>query len=283
MTAQIIAFFENIPSWQRTLILAGGLLLFWVIEGIVPILKTRYPRVRHLGVNLVFTMTTLLINLAFAAIIILVSQWSTGHGFGLLQWVAMPVGLQILAGLLLMDLVGAYLIHLIEHNMYWMWRFHVVHHTDMHVDTTTALRHHPGESVFRAVFTILAVALAGAPAWLVMMYQSLSAFASQFNHANFHIHPILEKYLRWIIVTPGMHRVHHHQTQPYTDSNYGNVFAIWDRLFGTYAALKADQIVYGLDVYHKSDYDVMQLLKVPVDSENYHHRYLENDEKPESS
>ncbi len=139
----------------------------------------------------------------------------------------------------------------------------------MHVDTSTALRHHPGESVFRAVFTTIAVLVVGAPIWLVMLYQSLSAFASQFNHANLRLPVWLDNALSYVIVTPRMHRVHHHHTQPYTDTNYGNIFSIWDRLFGTFAKRKPEDIVFGVDVYHKRDGNLGDLLKVPIDGENY--------------
>ncbi len=269
MIDSIIAFFEDIPSWQRTLILAGGLLFFWILEGAVPILRMKYNRTRHLGVNVFFTVTTLIVNLLFAAAIVLASDWSVKNGFGVLQMITMPIALQILVGLLLLDLIGAYLIHWIEHKVYWMWRFHVVHHTDLNVDTSTALRHHPGESVFRAVFTTLAVLVVGAPIWLVMLYQSLSAFASQFNHANLRIPQRLDEILSYVIVTPRMHRVHHHHTQPYTDTNYGNIFSIWDRAFRTFAKRKPEDIVFGLDVYHKRDSNLGDLLKVPVDGESY--------------
>jgi len=93
--------------------------------------------------------------------------------------------------------------------------------------------------------------------------------ASQFNHANLKLPSWVERYVSWCVVTPGMHRVHHHHTQPYTDTNYGNIFSIWDRLFGTFAKLNAGAIVYGLDVYHKHDENIGDLLKVPVDGENY--------------
>lgn len=272
MSGAIIQFFEDIPSWLRTLILAGGLLFFWILEGAVPILKMQYQRARHLGVNLFFTLSTLSVNFLFAVVLVMASDWAVKTGFGLLQVITMPVIAQIIVGLLFLDLIGAYLVHWIEHKVYWMWRFHVVHHTDMHVDTSTALRHHPGESVFRAVFTTLAILLAGAPIWLVMLYQSLSAFASQFNHANLKLPAWVEKYASWIIVTPGMHRVHHHISQPYTDTNYGNIFSIWDRVFGTYAKLKPQDIIFGLDVFHKRDDHVVDLLKVPVDGQSYTRR-----------
>ena len=272
MLEQITVFFQDIPSWQRTLILAGGLTFFWILEGILPILRMQYGRVRHLAINLFFTGTTLVVNFLFAALIVMVSDWCVRGGFGVVQIFQMPLIIKILIGLLVMDLIGAYLIHWIEHKVYWMWKFHVIHHTDLYVDTSTALRHHPGESVFRAVFTTLAVLIAGAPIWLVMLYQSISAFASQFNHANLRIPAWAERYFRWIFVTPGMHRVHHHVTQPYTDTNYGNIFSLWDRLFGTYAALKPEEITFGVDVYHKREDHIGDLLKVPADGESYKRR-----------
>jgi sterol desaturase/sphingolipid hydroxylase (fatty acid hydroxylase superfamily) len=151
-------------------------------------------------------------------------------------------------GLLLLDLVGAYSVHFIEHKIKWMWKFHMVHHADTHVDTTTANRHHPGESVFRAVFTMIGIIVCGAPMWLVMMYQSLSVVLTQFNHANIRLPLRLDKALSWVIVSPNMHKVHHHHLRPQTDSNYGNIFSVWDRLFGTFNDTAVENIVYGLDV-----------------------------------
>ena len=131
------------------------------------------------------------------------SDWAVAHGFGVLQWLPeMPLWAFALVGMLLLDLVGAYFVHWTEHKVRWMWRFHLVHHTDTHVDTTTANRHHPGESVFRFVFTTAAVVLAGAPMWLVFFYQGLSVALSQFNHANINLPDSVDRVLSWLIVTP---------------------------------------------------------------------------------
>ena len=164
-----------------------------------------------------------------------------------------------------MDLVGAYSIHWLEHRVKIMWKFHLVHHSDTYVDTTSANRHHPGESVFRAVFTILAVFLLGAPMWLVMLYQAASAFLSQFNHADIRLSKRLDDAISWIFVSPNMHKVHHHYVLPYTDSNFGNIFSVWDRLFGTYMSLDVDKIIYGVDTHMKpEENDAMgNLLKIP--------------------
>ena len=266
----IIQYFETIPSAHRTIMLMSGLMFFWILEGALPIVKMEYKKIDHAGTNLFFTLTTLLINLAFAFLIVKTSDWVVNQQIGLFQWIgSWPLAIKIIVGLMVMDLVGAYLIHYIEHKVYWMWRFHVIHHSDLHVDTTTALRHHPGESVFRAVFTTLAVLIAGAPIWLVMAYQSLSALFSQFNHANLKLPPRADKLLSYVIVTPAMHRIHHHYQQPLTDTNYGNIFSLWDRLFKTFAFVKPEEVVFGLDVFHKKSGHIGQLLEVPFDKESY--------------
>jgi sterol desaturase/sphingolipid hydroxylase (fatty acid hydroxylase superfamily) len=168
---------------------------------------------------------------------------------------------------LVLDLIGAWFIHWTEHKVRWMWRFHLVHHTDTHVDTTTANRHHPGESVFRFVFTTMAVFIAGAPMWMVMMYQALSVAVSQINHANIQLPAKVDRLLSWVLVTPNMHHVHHHYVLPYTDSNYGNIFSVWDRLFGTFMTLEPNKLTYGVDTHMKPEENevLSSLLKIPFD------------------
>ena len=263
---ELIQYFQTISSLHRALILAGGITFFWLLESGIPLFRFGYNKWKHAGVNFFFTATTIIINFAFAILIVLSSDWCVQNHFGLLQWLAMPLWLQMVAGLLLLDLIGAYTVHLLEHKIKWMWKFHVVHHADTYVDTTTATRHHPGESVFRAVFTIVAVFVSGAPIWLVMMYQSISVVLSQFNHANINMPAWLDKTLRIFIVTPNMHRIHHHYMRPQTDSNYSNIFSFWDRFFGTYNNTAMKEIQFGLDVLqHKKDQSISAMLKVPFD------------------
>ncbi len=262
---QIVNYFSHIPSLHRAIIIIGGITLFWIIEGIIPLASLRYAKWKHAGLNLFFTFTTIVINFMFAGAILLASDWANNHNFGLLQMVEMPLWLFTIVGLLVLDLVGAYFIHWLEHRVKVMWRFHLVHHTDTYVDTTTANRHHPGESVFRAVFTTLGVLLLGAPMWLVMLYQAASAFLSQFNHANIRLPKRLDAAISWILVSPDMHKVHHHNVLPYTDSNFGNIFSVWDRLFGTFMSLDADKIVYGIDTHMAAEENnaMGNLLKIP--------------------
>lgn len=265
---KIIHFFENIESWQRTLMVVGGIVLFWFIESFLPLFHFHYNKVKHAGLNLFFTLTTLIINFGFAFLIVEASDYTYHHHLGLLNIVRLPMWLYILAGMMILDLISSWLIHWIQHKIKWMWKFHLIHHSDTWVDTTTANRHHPMESIFRAVFTLLAVLLAGVPIWLLFFYQFFSVLLSQFNHANFSFPKWLDNALSWIIVTPDMHKVHHHNVQPLTDTNYGNIFSIWDRLFGTYAYVKnIKTLQFGIDTYpeEKENNSLRKLLKIPFE------------------
>jgi sterol desaturase/sphingolipid hydroxylase (fatty acid hydroxylase superfamily) len=263
---RIVEFFQHISPLTRALLLAGGLVFFWMIESIIPLFTFQYRRFKHAGLNLFFTATTIVINFVFAFAITLTADWANRQHFGLLHLVNLPLWLFILLGLMILDLISAYWIHYIQHQVKWMWKFHLVHHTDTWVDTTTANRHHPGESVFRAAFTLLAVFVSGSPAWLVLLYQTLSAALSQFNHANMRFPKWLDTAIGWVIVSPDMHKVHHHYTQPLTDSNYGNIFSIWDRLFGTYIKVPdARDLKYGIDTHMKEEEhnNMSNLLQIP--------------------
>ncbi len=268
----ITDYFSHIPSAHRSAFLLGGLTFFMLLEYGLPYYRTKYNKAKHLGINLFFTGTTIIINFLMAFLLLRASDWSIAHEFGILQWLpAMPLLVYIILGLLLLDLIGAYSIHWIQHNVKWMWRFHLIHHTDPNVDTTTANRHHPVESMFRFSFTIIAAVLAGAPMYLIMLYQTLSAALSQFNHGNFQTPKWLENAIGWLIVTPRMHRVHHHYVLPYTDSNYGNIFSLWDRVFGTFSKLDNEKIVFGIDTHPhaKEQSDIGAMLKIPF--QEYRH------------
>lgn len=265
MLESIIDYFANIPSSHRTMILVGGLVLFSLIESAVPLMSLKYERLKHAMVNIFFTLTTIIVNFFLAFILVKSSDWAVANSFGILQWIPMGTVVFLIAGILLLDFLGAWLPHWIEHHVVWMWKFHVVHHTDQHVDTTTANRHHPGESVIRFSFAILATLILGAPMWLVFLYQSMSVVLSQFNHANIVLPSWLDKTLLTVFCTPNMHRVHHHYRMPYSDTNYGNIFSFWDRIFQTYAQVENTKLNYGVDTYYSSEdaESVVQMLKIP--------------------
>lgn len=263
---EIVSYFNTIPSSHRSLILVGGIAIFWLIENAFPLFKFTYKKWHHAGINFFLTFTTILINFSLAFILLKTSDWTITNNFGVLQWLpSMSLWIYALIGLLLLDLIGAYLVHLIEHKVKFLWRFHLIHHSDTWIDTTSANRHHPGESVIRFVFTTLGVLIVGAPMWLVFMYQTVSVVSTQFTHANISLPKKMDAFLSYFIVSPNMHKVHHHFTLPYTDSNYGNIFSIWDRIFGTFMMLPKKEIIYGIDTYMKPEENnrLKNLLKIP--------------------
>ena len=263
---EIIAYFSTIPSSHRSLILVAGITLFWLIENTFPLFDFTYKKWHHAGINIFLTFTTIVVNFFLAFILLKSADWTIANHFGILQWLPqMPLWLYTLIGLLLLDLIGAYLVHWVEHKIKSLWRFHLIHHTDTWVDTTSANRHHPGESAIRFVFTTLGVLIVGSPMWMVFLYQTLSVIATQFNHANISLPKKLDTILSYFIVSPDMHKVHHHYVLPYTDSNYGNIFSVWDRLFGTFMVLPTEEIIYGIDTHmnSKEHNQLKNLLKIP--------------------
>lgn len=245
-----INYFETIPSWHRSLILIGGIAFFWMLESGWPARRLNYRKNKHAGLNFFFTATTILVNFTLAGLLLWLSDWTQINQWGVLPLLSgIPLWGQVLLGVALLDLIGAYFAHWSEHKIKVLWGFHLIHHTDHEVDTTTANRHHPMESVIRFGFTLLAVWVTGASVGIIMLYQSLSVVLSQFNHANILLPKQLNQWVQWFLVTPNMHQIHHHHQLPYTDANYGNIFSIWDRIFGTYQYLPADQVVFGVDTY----------------------------------
>jgi len=263
---EIINYFNTIPTLHRALLLAGGISFFWLIETAFPLYKFSYKKWHHAGINIFFTVTTMIVNFFLAVILLKTAQWTVDNDFGLLHWLPkMNPWLFAIVGLLLLDLIGAYLVHLVEHKVRFLWHFHLIHHTDTWVDTTSANRHHPGESVVRFIFTTAGVLMVGAPMWMVFLYQTLSVVATQFSHANIVLPKKVDVFLSYFIVSPDMHKVHHHYVLPYTDSNYGNIFSVWDRLFGTFKTLDRDKIVFGIDTHMKPEEHntLSNLLKIP--------------------
>ena len=259
-------YFETIPSSHRSLILVGGITFFWLLEGALPLFLFNYKKWKHAIPNLFFTATTVIINFSLAFLLLFTADWVQINNFGIINWMPeMPLWLYILLGVVLLDFFGAYLAHYTEHKIKPLWMIHLVHHSDHKVDTTTANRHHPLESIIRFGFTLFGVLVVGAPIAIVMIYQSMSLVFTQFNHANIKIPKSVDKLLSYVIVSPDMHKVHHHNLLPYTDANYGNIFSIWDRLLGTYMHLDREKIVYGVDTFpdEKTNSSLKELLKQP--------------------
>jgi sterol desaturase/sphingolipid hydroxylase (fatty acid hydroxylase superfamily) len=214
------------------------------------LVQFNYRKWRHAFPNFFFTLTTIVINFALAFLLLNTSDWTVENAFGILQWFPnLPLWAEVILGVLLLDFVGAYLPHYTEHQIKPLWMIHLVHHSDPNVDTTTANRHHPLESIVRFGFTLVGVFLLGTSIGIIMLYQALSVVSTQFNHANIKLPKKIDRCISYFLVSPDMHKIHHHYRLPYTDTNFGNIFSLWDRLLGTFSYYEREKIVYGVDVF----------------------------------
>jgi sterol desaturase/sphingolipid hydroxylase (fatty acid hydroxylase superfamily) len=184
------------------------------------------------------------------------------HGFGLLHWVAggWPVPVRVLAALVLLD-AWTYAWHRAAHEIPALWRFHRVHHSDPTMDVTTANRFHPGEIAISSVLRIAVVPLLGIHFGELVLYETLLQLLVQLQHANVALPPVLERALGAVLVTPGMHKVHHSVERRETDSNYGSLGSFWDRLLGTYRSRPdPENIRFGLEGEQAEERQALRVL-----------------------
>ncbi len=182
-----------------------------------------------------------------------------------LNGMALPLPAQILIGLLASDLLE-FAMHFASHRIGWMWRLHRVHHTDSHLDVTTAGRAHPVEVSLYVAGKVGLYALLGLPLWIEGLRSILHNALLCVQHANVVFPPAIER-IRWLLVTPAMHRLHHHPRRPFIDSNYGFIFSFWDRLFMTYRPPESvGTQEYGLDGCHGEEWQTVSgMLRSPFE------------------
>ena len=262
-----LAFFEHMPAWQKLVWVFICLSLSWGIEGLAPLFNFNYKKWSHAGVNLIFFACSMLINLLFGIATVGIFGFLVSNELGLLYLNDLPIWVELLIAILILDFSAQYLVHYLLHKVKWMWKFHMIHHSDTKVDATTGTRHHPGDYVLREVFALFAVVLLGMPFAFYMVYRICSIFFAYFSHANIQVPRWLDRPISYVFVTPNMHKFHHHFERPWTDTNFGNMFSIWDRLFGTFVYDDPKKIKYGLDVLDDTrDQDVAYQFKVPFDN-----------------
>ncbi|MBI2736268.1 MAG: sterol desaturase family protein [Rhodospirillales bacterium] len=193
-------------------------------------------RLRRWPSNLgIVVLDTLLVRLAFPTAAVGVALLADSRGWGLLPALDAPPLLAIAAAVVLLDL-AIYLQHVLFHAVPVLWRLHRMHHADLEFDVTTGARFHPIEILLSMAIKLGVVAALGAPAAAVLIFEVLLNATSMFNHGNVRLPAGLDRVLRWLVVTPDMHRVHHSILPRETNSNFGFNLPWWDRLFGTYRA-----------------------------------------------
>ena len=204
----------------------------------------------NLGVAALNTVLVwLLVPLAPVALAVVAGS----RGWGILNLVELPFWLEILLAVVVLDL-AIYLQHVMFHAVPALWRLHRMHHADLDFDVTTGTRFHPVEILLSAAVKMAAVALIGPPAVAVLIFEVLLNGTSMFNHGNVRLPARLDRVLRWVVVTPDMHRVHHSDAPAETNSNFGFNLPWWDRLFGTYRAqprLGHERMTIGLDMFRE--------------------------------
>lgn len=210
------------------------------------------PRIRRWPANLgIIVVDSVVVRLVFPVLAVGVAGLAEARGWGLLPWLNAPAGLAFIASLLLLDL-AIYAQHVAFHKAPLLWRLHRMHHTDLDFDVTTALRFHPLEIVLSMLIKLAVVLLLGAPAVAVLLFEVILNATAMFNHGNVGLPPALDRILRWMVVTPDMHRVHHSVRPEETNSNFGFNLPWWDRLFGTYRDQPRDGhtgMTLGLDYF----------------------------------
>jgi sterol desaturase/sphingolipid hydroxylase (fatty acid hydroxylase superfamily) len=206
----------------------------------------RWPN--NLGVVVVDTLLVRLVIPTTAVGLALVAQ---AHAWGLFNTIAVPVWIAVVCSVILLDL-AIYFQHVLFHAVPALWRLHRMHHADLEFDVTTGLRFHPIEILLSVMIKLAVVAALGAPAVAVLIFEVLLNATSMFNHGNIRIPPGFDRVLRWFVVTPDMHRVHHSILSRETNSNFGFNLPWWDRLFGTYRAQPAaghDAMTIGIEQF----------------------------------
>ena len=255
-------------SWfsdqSRLFVLMALCAMLWSLESVVPLNRYRKHRLRRALPNIALTallvVTNLLLSFATAQFV----SFAQSRQLGLLFLINLSPWLLAVLGIMGLDFF-AYLAHVLLHKSWLGWQFHRVHHSEREVDVTTAFRQHPGETLWRILWQLLAIVVFGLPLWVVVIYLMISAVNAQLEHANIRINQPLDRWLRLLLVTPNMHKTHHSRWQRETDSNYANIFPLWDRLGNTYTAqVDFNKLRFGLDGF---DDEAMQtfraLLKIP--------------------
>ena len=240
------------------------LTLFWCWETWRPFFGQREGRLRHAGRNLVIAVfNTILLGLVFGSVTMLVAEWAEQHQFGLLNRLGLAAPFRFMLALVLLD-GWMYVWHRANHVIPFLWRFHRMHHSDRHMDVTTATRFHLGEHIGSSVLRLGLIPLLGFEVWDLVVYDTLVVAMTQFHHADISLGR-WDRWLRLVIVTPHMHKVHHSDRREETDSNYSIVLSLWDRLARSFR-MREDlgSIVFGLKEFtDPNQQTLIGMLKTP--------------------
>ncbi len=208
-------------------------LLFAVLERVAPRRSVPADTDVRWRANVALTLLSIAALGAVPVSFLAAATWAEARGVGLLHAVPLPAWALIAATLLLRGLIST-ATHWLNHKVPWLWRIHRVHHLDTDLDVSSTVRFHPLEMVIGPVVGVPVVVAFGLTPWVLVLYELLDVGVTLFSHSNLRLPLAVDRYLRYLIVTPDLHRIHHSSWQPETDSNYSAVFPIWDIVLGTF-------------------------------------------------
>ncbi len=236
---------------------AGILVIVLAWEAAVPRRRRAFSRWRRWPSNFgIVAFNTVVARLLFPTAAVGMAWFAAERGWGLFNAVEVPYPVAVVASVVALDFV-IYLQHVLFHAVPALWRLHRMHHADLDIDVTTGARFHPIEIVLSMVIKLAAVAVLGAPAVAVVVFEVLLNATAMFNHGNIRIPGEVDRLLRWVLVTPDMHRAHHSIVPCETNSNFGFSLPWWDRLLGTYRAQPAaghDGMTIGIEQFREQKY-----------------------------
>lgn len=230
-----------LEPWLRPAAFLATLIIMFALETLWPRKQRTESRFQRTWNNLALSVLNS-VAVRFVPLLSAVgaAAYAEANGIGLFHWIWLPIGIEYLIVLMLLDLI-IYWQHVASHHVPILWRFHQVHHADHDLDASSGLRFHPLEIALSMAIKCLAVLLLGAPPESVVLFEIVLNSCAVFNHSNVRIPLGLDRVLRMLVVTPDMHRVHHSIRSDETNSNYGFNIPWWDRLFGTYRSQPRDQ------------------------------------------
>src|SRR5918996_5271029 len=237
----------------------------FVAERLRPLRARVRPLRERLATNVAMvTIAALMLRLVMVPAALVVATASERAGGGLLRWLPLPVTAAAVVGFLLLDW-SIYVWHRLNHRVPWLWRFHLVHHTDLDLDVSTAFRFHAGELLLSVGWRTLVIVTLGPSASLLMVYEVASQAATAFHHSNWRLPPRLERGLGLVLVTPSMHGIHHSVVEAQTNANWSVIFTAWDRLHRTWRGEPPNEtLTIGLPVWREPrELGAARLLAMP--------------------
>jgi sterol desaturase/sphingolipid hydroxylase (fatty acid hydroxylase superfamily) len=251
----------------RFIIFLGVFILMLVLERFIPRHPTVDSKPRRLGINLGLTGVDILtVRLLFGAAAVGAAKFAGQKEWGVLNYWDLPPAVELFLAVVFLDLM-IYIQHVVVHMIPFFWRFHIVHHSDLDLDVSSGLRFHPVEILGSMLFKIGLIFALGPSPFAVMVFEAILNGMAQFSHSNIALPLWLDNALRWVIVTPDMHRIHHSVEVKETNSNYGFNLSIWDRMLGTYihnATRAQPEIVIGVEAFRqRQEVSFLNLLAIP--------------------